>query len=83
MPESLPTMLAAAQHMDGIDWVVFVAAVILIPLSVWWNIRWWRKSRRSELPRDWQSFVLIVLGLVCMIAIVCWYYFRFIRDGRY
>lgn len=71
-------MVLAAKKMDTIDWCVFVLAIICIPPSIWALFRWWRKSQKKNLPRDWQSFWMITIGLVCMIAIVLWYYFRFI-----
>ncbi|MCG3180866.1 MAG: hypothetical protein BIFFINMI_03229 [Phycisphaerae bacterium] len=72
----------AAKGMDGIDRVVFVVAILAIPVSIWANVRWWRKVRRNELPREWQSFWMIMVGLVCMISIVCWYLFKFILPAR-
>ncbi len=68
--------------MDTIDWVVFAIAILAIPLSLWANLRWWRRSRPGQLPRDWQSFWMITIGLVCMVAIVCWYLVKFILPGR-
>ena len=72
----------AAGAMDAIDWCVFAVATVAIPLSLWLNFRWWRKTRAGELPKDWQSFGMITVGLVCMIAIVCWFLFKFILPGR-
>jgi len=67
--------------MDRIDWCIFVIALLAIPVSVWFNIRWWIKSRSSGLPRDWQSLAMIVVGLVCMVAIAAYYLFKFILPG--
>ena len=84
MPASWVWLLAdGGGKMDPIDWGVFVVACVAIPISIWANIRWWRKVRKSELPRDWQSFWLILIGLVCMIAVICWYVIRFIIPGKY
>ena len=78
----LATALAQAREMDSIDKGVFVIAIVAIPFVAWANIHWWLKVRRSELPRDWQSFWMIMFSLICMIAIVCWYLFMSILPSR-
>lgn len=74
--------VASRPRMDMIDWTVFVVALAAIPASVWAGVRWWLRTRAEEVRRDWQSFWLIVTGLVCMVAIVCWYLIKFILPLR-
>jgi hypothetical protein len=76
-------LLLAAATMDEIDWAVFIVAAVATPLAMWANVRWWLKSRQGELPRDWQSFWLVFLGLLCMVVIVCWYLVKYIWHGLY
>ena len=68
--------------MDRVDWGVFFAALAGIPLSIWFLVRWWRQYRKNGQRRDWQSLVMFVLGLVCMVAIVIHYLLRYILPNN-
>jgi hypothetical protein len=83
MLRSLVCILADASGagMDNVDWAILVIAILAIPVSLWANIRWWR-SRAGEQRRDWQSFWMVVIGLVCMVAIVVYYLVKFIIPNR-
>ncbi|MDD4890581.1 MAG: hypothetical protein PHU85_11720 [Phycisphaerae bacterium] len=82
-PSSAPTSAPAGlPRMDSIDWCVFVVALLAVPLALRANVNWWRKSRTDGQPRDWQSFWMIATGLICMVAIACWYLVKFILPAR-
>jgi hypothetical protein len=68
--------------MDSGDWGIFVVACLAILVSIWAQVRWWIKNRANARARDWQSFWMIAIGLLCFVAIVCIYLFKLLAPGR-